>query len=124
MTPPPTRGSVGALRRAHRGVSTPPAHAGISRHSARPTQKKGTLNGHIERVMQRVQASRDQQDKVFHGVKVSLSTPNDRDDTMNFSQHVHNVGCHPVPTDLINAAEHYRPHFVRVGQRLAGRAAS
>ena len=87
-------------------------------------QKKGTLNEHIELVIHRVQTSQDQQDKVFHGVMVSLSTPNDRDNTKNFNQHVHNVDYHPVPTDLINTAENYRPYFERIGQRLAKKAAS
>ncbi|MCY3849981.1 MAG: ParB/Srx family N-terminal domain-containing protein [Acidimicrobiaceae bacterium] len=86
--------------------------------------RQGDLREHIERVVQRVQTSQDQKDKVFHGVTVSLSRPKDRDHTMNFNQHVHNVDYHPVPTDLINTAENYRPYFERIGQRLAGKAAS
>ena len=91
---------------------------------AESLQKKGDLNEHIQRVIQRVQTSQDQQDKVFHGVEVSLSTPSDRDHTKNFNQHVHNVDYHPVPTDLINTAENYRPYFERIGQRLANKAAN
>ena len=87
-------------------------------------QKKGNLNEHIQRVIHRVQTSQDQQDKVFHGVEVSLSTPSDRDHTKNFNQHVHNVDYHPVPTDLVNTAENYRPYFERIGQRLANKAAN
>jgi len=86
--------------------------------------KQGDLREHIERVVQRVQTPQDQKDNVFHGVTVSLSTPKDRDHTKNFNQHVHNVDYHPVPTDLINTAENYRPYFERIGQRLAGKAAS
>ena len=87
-------------------------------------QKNGKLNEHIQRVINRVQTSQDQQDKVFHGVEVSLSTPSDRDHTKNFNQHVHNVDYHPVPTDLINTAENYRPYFERIGQRLGNKASS
>ena len=87
-------------------------------------QKNGKLNEHIQRVINRVQTSQDQQDNVFHGVEVSLSTPSDRDHTKNFNQHVHNVGYHPVPTDLINTAENYRLYFERIGQRLAKKASS
>ena len=86
--------------------------------------KEGDLNKHIQRVIQRVQTPQDQRDKVFHGVEVSLSTPKDRDHTMNFNQHVHNVDYHPVPTDLINTAENYRPYFERIGQRLSDKTAS
>ena len=90
---------------------------------AESLQKKGDLNEHIQLVIHRVQTSQDQQDKVFHGVEVSLSTPGDRDHTKNFNQHAHNVDYHPVPTDLINTAENYRPYFERIGQRLANKAA-
>ena len=92
--------------------------------SAENLQKKGDLNKHIQLVINRVQTPEDQQDNVFHGVTVSLSTPGDRDHTKNFNQHVHNVGYHPVPTDLINTAQNYRPYFERIGQRLANKAAS
>ena len=82
-------------------------------------QKKGSLNDHIERVIERVQTPQDQQDKVFHGVKVSLQSPDDRDHTKNFNQHVHNVDYLPAPTDLINIAHNYGIYFDRVALRLA-----
>ena len=91
---------------------------------AESLQKKGDLNGHIQRVINRVQTSQDQQDNVFHGVKISLSTPDDRDHTKNFNQHVHNLDYHPVPTDLINTVQNYRPYFERIGQHLADKAAN
>ena len=84
--------------------------------------REASLNEHIERVIQRVQTPQDEQDKVFHGVTVSLSTPNDRDHTKNFNQHVHNVDYHPVPTDLINTAANYQPYFERIAQHLAKKA--
>ena len=86
--------------------------------------KKDDLNERIERVIHRVQTPQDLQDKLFHGVLVSLSTPNDRDHTKNFNQYVHNLDYHPVPTDLINTAENYRPYFERIGQRLGKKATS
>ena len=81
--------------------------------------KDGNLNDHIRSVVQRIQTPQDQKDKVFHGLSVSLQDPTDRDHTMNFNQHVHNVEYHPVPTDLINTAHAYLPYFERIGERLA-----
>lgn len=86
--------------------------------------KNGELNDHIQKVINRVQTQQDQQDKVFHGLLVSLQDPNDRDHTKNFNQHVHNVEYHPVPTDLINTTHAYLPFFRRVGERLANKASN
>ena len=57
--------------------------------------KKGDLNERIQRVINRVQTPQDQQNNVFHGVTVSLRTPNDRDHTKNFNQHVPQSGLPP-----------------------------
>ncbi|MCY3894352.1 MAG: hypothetical protein OXF65_13790 [Acidimicrobiaceae bacterium] len=81
--------------------------------------KQGSLNDRIERVINRVQTSEDQQDNRFHGIKVSLQSPDDRDHTKNFNQHVHNVDYLPAPTDLINIAHNYSPYFERIAERLA-----
>lgn len=81
--------------------------------------KQGSLNDRIERVINRVQTSQDQQDNRFHGIKVSLQSPDDRDHTKNFNQHVHNVDYLPAPTDLINIAHNYSPYFERIAERLA-----
>lgn len=86
--------------------------------------KKGDLNDHIQKVTNRVQTQQDQQDKVFHGLLVSLQEPTDRDHTMNFNQHVHNVEYHPVPTDLINTTHAYLTYFERIGERLANKASN
>ena len=86
--------------------------------------KKGDLNDHIQNVTNRVQTQQDQQDKVFHGLLVSLQEPTHRDHTRNFNQHVHNMEYHPVPTDLINTTHAYLPYFERIGERLANKTSS
>ena len=86
--------------------------------------KRGKLNDHIRNVVNRVQTQQDQKDKVFHGLLVSLQEPTDRDHTMNFNQHVHNMEYLPVPTDLINTAHAYLPYFERIGERLANKTSS
>ena len=86
--------------------------------------RRGNLNDHIQNVVNRVQTQQDQMDKVFHGLLVSLQEPNDRDHTMNFNQHVHNVEYFPVPTDLINTTHAYLTYFERIGERLANKASN
>lgn len=86
--------------------------------------KKGDLNNRIQNVINRIQTQQDQKDKVFYGLKVSLQEPTDRDHTMNFNQHVHNVEYLPVPTDLINTAHAYLPYFERIGERLANKTSN
>ena len=86
--------------------------------------KRGDLNDHMRNVINRVQTQQDQQDKVFHGLVVSLQDPNDRDHTKNFNQYVHNMEYLPVPTDLINITHAYLPYFRRIGERLANNASN